>query len=460
MKTIEADAFNGCSLLPAFFFNHVETIGDSAFKNSGIKYVDFGASLKSFGKDVFLGCENLYSIKLVEENENFWSSGDVLYGKKNDVNQILVYPPAKDSPTYVIDERAELIPSNTFAYVEKLIRIEFGNGIKRIDSYAFQSCSKLCDVIIGTGLKTINEVPFTGCYNLMKFEVDECNPNYATQNGVLYSKYINNEALLLYPSARKDTSFTTPLGIKKIGTSAFSQQHYLEEVIIANDVVQIQQYAFSGMTRLKKVTIKSAVKSIGTHVFYGCSNLEEVIFEDNVKMIGNYMFAECAKLSTFIISSSSSNLLTIENYAFVGSALKQVTIPDKVKYVMDYAFSDCISLESVSIGKNVQELSMGVFMNCHQLKTVTFATEKLRRIDPYTFGNCLTLTQIDIPSTVEIISDNAFGYCVSLTKVNFKGSRQPAYCSPTAFSNSLFLNVVVPKDYQQLQFCGKEVTKE
>ena len=459
VSVIKDGAFSGCRLLPAFFFNYVKSIGNNAFRNTGIKYVDFGASLESFGNDVFYGCSNLYSIQLVETNPKFWSEDGVFFGIKDGVSQILVYPPAKDSDTFTIPDTVELIPNDVFLSVEKLVTIDIGNGVKRIKSYAFQSMPVLNYVKIGTGLKILDEVPFYGCGNIKQYIVDECNPYYFDENGVVYSKFINNEALVLYPPSKIDTTFTIPTNIKKIGTSAFSQQHYIEELTIGNNVMQLQQYSFSGMTRLKKVTITAPIKSIGTHVFYGCSNLVEVTFGKNVKMIGKYMFHECGKLQT-VSFEKDSTLLSIEAYAFSNSNLTEITIPDTVRYVMDYVFSDCLSLTSVVIGKSIKQITTGLFMNCHHLHTITFNTENLIRIDEHSFDNCLTLTTINIPTTVQIISDNAFYYCISLTNITFKGTKQPTYCSRKAFPNSLFAAVT---DMEATGICvqpGKDKTEK
>ena len=72
----------------------------------------------------------------------------------------------------------------------------------------------------------------------------------------------------------------------------------------------------------------------------------------------------------------------------------------------------------------------------------------------YAFSSCRNLKTVTLPETLKTIGMKAIYSCEQLKYVTFLGKEQPS-CD-----YKMDIPVVVPKDYQQLQFCGKEVTKE
>jgi len=94
------------------------------------------------------------------------------------------------------------------------------------------------------------------------------------------------------------------------------------------------------------------------------------------------------------------------------------------------------NLVSVRIGANILSIDFGAFFRCHNLTTVTFASDsKLITIGDYAFAECRNLTNIEIPGSVTTIGDGAFVSCASLTSitipagVNFIGHNAFALCT-------------------------------
>lgn len=133
---------------------------------------------------------------------------------------------------------------------------------------------------------------------LTAIEISPDNPNYTTENGVLYDKGVNK--LLFYPYAKPDEEFTVPETVTeirseafkknsflkkvimpkvtKIGMSAFAYNFSLETVELVDGITSLPDYLFNDCKKFKYVTVPSTVKSLGGDIFYNCSSLEYVKF--------------------------------------------------------------------------------------------------------------------------------------------------------------------------------------
>ena len=116
---------------------------------------------------------------------------------------------------------------------------------------------------------------FYGCTGLTSINVAEDNLNYASIDGVLYSK--DKKTLIRVPITK--TNFTIPNSVTSIGGSAFEGCTGLTSITIPNSVTSIGGSAFYGCTGLTSVTIPNSVTSIGGFAFYSCTGLTSMTVE-------------------------------------------------------------------------------------------------------------------------------------------------------------------------------------
>ena len=95
---------------------------------------------------------------------------------------------------------------------------------------------------------------FQGCASLTAIEVDGLNQNYASAEGILYSK--DMAALVCCPAG-------------KSGDAA-----------VAAEVKKIEPYAFFGCAGLTGAALPEGVESIGMYAFSECSGLREIALPD------------------------------------------------------------------------------------------------------------------------------------------------------------------------------------
>ena len=126
---------------------------------------------------------------------------------------------------------------------------------------AFASCSGLTSVTIPASVISIGTGPFAGCSRLTSLVVDPGNPNYSSQDGVIYNK--DKTALIQYP-AGKPGGFTMP-----------------------NSVTSIEPYAFAYCPGLTSVTIPDSVTSLGDEAFRNCGSLTSVSIGTTLRVLGS-----------------------------------------------------------------------------------------------------------------------------------------------------------------------------
>ena len=170
--------------------------------------------------------------------------------------------------------------------------------------------------------------------------VDPNNPNYKSEDGVLYSK--DGKILIRYPASKSDKSFIMPEGVTTVESFAFSDNENLESITIPNSVLSIGRCVFRRNTALKNVKIPDSVMVIGYSAFSGCTSLKNATLSNKMETISLELFYNC-------------------------SSLESIIIPDSVKTIGNWAFYNCSSLNNIVVPKNVIELYDNTFRGCSQL---------------------------------------------------------------------------------------------
>jgi len=162
-------------------------------------------------------------------------------------------------------------------------------SVTEIAPSAFYDCIGLTSIFIPASITEIDKSAFAGCENLTAIDVHLDNPTYASENGVLLSKY--KTKLILYPHGRQG-DYIIPASVTEIPRSAFYDRIGLTSVIIPDSVVKISETAFYYCSNLTSVTIPNSVKIIEEYAFGSCYNLKNVTIPASVVEIGKNAFYE------------------------------------------------------------------------------------------------------------------------------------------------------------------------
>ncbi len=145
-----------------------------------------------------------------------------------------------------------------------------GCEIMGIEASAFSGCETVKKIVIPKTVTFIrdqaiivnyfNETEYRFYSRNPEISVASDNKYFTSSNGILYDK--NKTKLILYPTAKTDSTFTVP-----------------------STVTSIEKYAFSGNKNIKTVILPEGLKSINCAAFYNCSNIKKMAVPSSVTYI-------------------------------------------------------------------------------------------------------------------------------------------------------------------------------
>ena len=321
VKSIGERAFSDC---------HISTEESEDGTERGLEKVVIENGTETIGKEAFNGSKKLNDIILpdsvtsIGENafqytglyyEWFDGNEDVLY-----INNHLISVYQGTANECNIKSGTKTIADSAFFACGSLPGITIPDSVTSIGNRAFKDCNSLKSITIPKRVTTIGNCAFYTCYDLQSIEVDSGNPEYCSENGVLYNK--EKTEIIRFPKEKTEVSFAIPKSVTKIADGAFEYCKNLTNVTIPNDMTSIGNNAFESCSGLTNITIPKSVTSIGDRAFSECSKLTSIIIPDGVLRIGESSFFKC-------------------------SSLKDITIPNSVLIIDTDAFKDCMKLKQV-----------------------------------------------------------------------------------------------------------------
>ena len=202
-------------------------------------------------------------------------------------------------------------------------------------------------IFIGKDVSKLEPHCFYYTKNLMAIIVDPENQNYASVDGVLYSKDMKEIILhpmrnhqyraalgagFVAPSDEKTseaflTEFSkkygdeTTAGAEEYGKQFSKQAFY----VIPDSVLKIEDSCFSDCEMLTYVDIPSSVKEIGNLAFFKCKGFETITIPDGVESIGSDGFSYCERVT-------------------------YIYVPESVKFIGHHAFFGNLGCEKIYLG--------------------------------------------------------------------------------------------------------------
>ena len=411
----------------------------------------------------------LANIEVATGNTAFKSIDGVLVSL--DGKKLIAYPNAKpgaasslpayqgvigqpSASVYKIPDGVEIVGQAAFAQVNGLTAIEL-NEVKKLEKGAFDKQTKLRNVRLGSSVDTIEEGAFGGNQNLTAFDVDPLNPNYTSDDGVIYNADMTE--LVLFPGG-KGGEYTTLPTTTKIRRRAFYYNNVLAKVNFNKNLEVIDGDAFQATTELKNITFEAParVKSIGTFAFqgsgltelnipaslqtvdwsaFGFSKLKKITVADGSQLqsINKEAFNGCKDLEEFTFEGSST-LNKIQKDAFSGDdKLKSFVIPEKVTVLERGAFNGASGLETITFKQpaTMTIIGEGAFQGAQALKKIELPST-VTTISKDAFNTCSSLTEVVIPASVTTIDATGFQECAKLEKFTVD-KNNPVYSSVDGF---------------------------
>ncbi len=452
------------SLSRVIFLADKPTIGEDAFFSEYIEPVGrYGGGIGWSDDPSIDGLNMIHGIPISIDGFNliygFVDDGIILLDCSNSAGELIIPDSIYGVPVVEIGEMA-------FYDCKLITSIKIPNSVTTINESSFNYCESLRTIEIPDSVTTIVNNPFLACYKLESINVSSGNPEFSSQNGILFNKDLST--LICRPAGKDGESYTIPNSVTTIGKAAF-QDCTAKYIELPNSIRSIGEVAFAYCLELTNIKIPASVKSIEKELFATCPNLQNItvhpknlnyVSVDGIlfnKDLGALITYPAKKLETSYTIPSSVN--RIESQAFRNcELLEYLEIADSVTFIGHAAFKNCSSLTTVNIPKSVSRLS-SPFVDCKKLHTITVSEENenftsldgvlfnndLTNLISYpigktdrsyiipdsvtsvngnnTFRGCISLTRIEIPRSVNSIGFGVFEDCESLSEIVFKGDK-------------------------------------
>ncbi len=255
-------------------------------------------------------------------------------------NRLFVRMPSDYKGAYAIPAGIETICNSAFAGCSKITSLTIPEGVKTIEIEALQlgNNSRVETLAIPASVENIAPLAINGGA-LNGISVAQDNRRYASWQGMLVTK--NTDTLVCCPRAISNSitlpesivhvadyackgtkadftltnvktigegafshndirwwgsnkHFILPETVDEIGSNAFSNSNYMEQVTIPSSVRRMGEDVFAFSSALKKATVRNSM--IGKGQFSDCNKLEVIEIGDDLKEIGESAFHNCSNL--------------------------------------------------------------------------------------------------------------------------------------------------------------------
>ena len=301
----------GVVVIPSSINNYqVVSIGDYALAYTPISGCVITAGVRSIGRGIFSGCNDLVSITVDSQNLFFsdWGS-NIVVDQENNVLAgcpISVFPEGivglgdyafnnihmQQTPSFPTSLRS--IGGDCFIGSRGLENLVLPEGLEEIGSYGFmdsdiktlllpstlKSIGSWCfegndiqSVKIPTSSISISDGIFANNHNLSSIVVEDGNPVYSSPD--------NCNAIVQMATGRLVQGCNTtvfPEGIKSLGWGAFQGMYDITRMNIPKGVTDLGDYTFYYCYGLEELFIPSTVTASGFHrvTFYDCTSLRAI----------------------------------------------------------------------------------------------------------------------------------------------------------------------------------------
>ena len=227
-----------------------EYIGDGAF-HSALKSggtVSLPSSLKYLGSQVFTNAF-ISDFTVSADNEAYCSENHAIYTK--DMKEMLMLAPiAKDTAEFHVPD-----------------------GVERIAAECFNVMQGVEKVYIPSSVTEIAEGAFFSTFDLEEIIVDEANPNYKSENGLLLSK--DGTLLLAWPDGTVANELVIPEGVERIGAYLYYGRVDRPYTVILPE--SVREIGTMSLPRLmSSLSLPAGLEKIDRSVFYNGLYVENI----------------------------------------------------------------------------------------------------------------------------------------------------------------------------------------
>lgn len=327
-----------------------------------------------------------------------------------------------------IPEGVTTIGEGAFSYCNSLTSVEIPDSVLILSENSFFYCENLMQVTIGRNLYSIEIGSFDGCKKLTGFTVDENNPYFSSDNGVLFNH--DKTALVRCPEG-KTGEYAIPSSVRYIERFAFYDCKQLTKVVVPEGVESIEWRSFAGCTALTDITLPETLEYIADEAFEGCSSLTKISIPRSVELIETSAFYNCDSVTIYgHLGSYAQEFANINFIPF--SDVRKTTASGKCGQKLNWVLYDDGELVISGVG-NITSTPWNAYTS--SVKKVVIGNG-VTSVPASAFSGYVNLKYAKIPQSVTTIGNNAFAGCANLTLYVYQQSAGETYAETNSIPYS------------------------
>ncbi|MDO5695877.1 MAG: leucine-rich repeat protein [Eubacteriales bacterium] len=322
---------------------NITSIDEYAFSGKEkLKRVFFHEKVEYINPKAFENCKELEDFSIDENNEEYYSKDGVIFDKKKD-GELAVFPCGRKGHFNVEDD------------------------IKSIGNKAFYS-SQLTSLYIPKTVISLGEGFVDYASNLEALLVDDLNPNYSSEDGIIYNKE-KSEILFVPPGISGEHTIANT--VKSIAEFAFYSCTKLTKINLPKNLTSISLGAFAGCGGLTDITLPTNLKEINDRAFAGCVRLSNIIIPENVEHFGEFVFTDCRNLQNILVDDLNPNFNSKKGvlfdasgktlYAYPIGRVGDYEIPARTETIVNGAFYSAMNIGRVTVPETVTNIGQFSF---------------------------------------------------------------------------------------------------
>ena len=430
-----------------------------------LKTLNIAAHLKEIGPAAFSGAWGLTNLNIKGSVEKLWGTSYVSPDGVDVLNNGVFFD--TDLRSVVFPDGLKFIDGGTFFWNQNLEEITLPATVEYISEQAFDN--NYSSIPGGTSEHIFKTYLANGGLKTIKLSngaTQTANGKYVFDGKSVIEKGAGangGDFFIFYCMGAEGATYSIPEGVTKLNLFAFSENLYVETLIIPEGAEEIPCGFAMNAQKLKRVEIPASVKLINNEIpdglwgnimmwgsygaFVSCANLTEIVFAENSRL-------EVIKQNSFLGIGAEklelpASLTELESFSIYGENMTEVVVGEGNTYfktvdgVLYSADGKKLILypggkqgETFTSPAGTETIGAGSFNNNYFLRKVIFS-EGVVLLEPNAFNRCYNadydeetweilrkygLKEVVLPSTLEYIGDLAFSSCNMLEKIVFNGA--------------------------------------
>ncbi len=272
VTTVAAGAFGSSGLTIVTVPDSVRTLGEGAFNNcKSLIQANLGAGLTEIPRSAFINCTALESFAIPAGVKTVCRAAFAYCDHLRSVTLARSVTTVEPYAFMYCSQLAQVdlggavtIGESAFTNCSALAELTLPDSVRSVGREAFYGCHLLRAVTFGSGLAELDARAFYWCTGLEAYICTGTNPNFATENGLLYSSDFTR--LIRVPEGFRGVCVVKNT-VTDVDAGAFSDCSQLTGAVLGDKVRTIGRYAFGDCYNMHRVALGKALTSVGDGAF-------------------------------------------------------------------------------------------------------------------------------------------------------------------------------------------------